>query len=191
MRTLDEIAIQFKTDKASAFNRTYAQPHDYCRHLERFFKPLRDKGIRLLEIGVGGGESIQTWLEYFPFAKIYGVDINHSTNPWNTPGSPIPRYTFIHGDQSNKVFWQSFIKVNGGDWDIVIDDGSHVGEHIITTFYSLFPHVSHGGIYEIEDLGVALGAAAWLRSQSEHVHVGASDIDSIHFSKELAILVKK
>lgn len=191
-QTLDEIAIRHQTDKASAFDRTWAKPHDYCRHLERFFAPHRDNPIKILEIGIGGGESARTWVEYFPKAHIYGVDIVANTNTWNTPGSTLHhRYKFSQGDQSSKAFWISFLKENGAGWNIIIDDGSHTGEHIITTFYALWPFVLSGGIYEIEDLAAAPGAAAWLRSQAEHVHAGTCDIDSIHFSKELAILVKK
>jgi hypothetical protein len=191
-QTLDDIAIRHETDKASRFSRTYAKPHDYCRHLERFFAPMRDKPIKLLEIGVGGGESIRTWLEYFPCASVVGVDMVEKTNTWNTPHSTLHhRYEFCQGDQSSKIFWQCFIADFGKNWDVIIDDGSHVGEHIITTFYALWPHVSSGGIYEIEDLIAAPGAAAWLRSMSEGVHLGWSDIDSLHFSQELAILVKR
>jgi hypothetical protein len=36
--------------------------------------------------------------------------------------------------------------------DIIIDDGSHVNEHVITSFRTLFPYLQDGGIYVIEDL---------------------------------------
>ena len=39
-------------------------------------------------------------------------------------------------------------------FDIVIDDGSHILEHIIKTFTHIFPHVKKGGYYFIEDLMV-------------------------------------
>src|SRR5258705_6198874 len=91
--TLDELAIKHGTDKASQFTRTYAKPHDYCRHLEGFFEPMRNHYINLIEIGVGGGESIKTWLDYFLAAQIYGVDLRHDTNEWDSLGaSPINRY---------------------------------------------------------------------------------------------------
>lgn len=191
VKTLDEIAIHHQTDKASQFSRTWAKPHDYCRHLERFFAPMRDHPLKLLEIGVGGGESIRTWLEYFPNAHVVGVDLVEKTNTWNTPGSKLHhRYKFCQGDQSSKTFWECFIADFGKNWDIIIDDGSHTGEHIITTFYALWPHVMSGGLYEVEDLAAAPGAAAWLRNLSVDAQQGASEIDSIYFSKELAIIRK-
>jgi len=192
MSTLDSIGIKFETDKASQFSRTYAKPHDYLRHLELFFEPLRDKPIKLLEIGVGGGESILTWLEYFPSAHIFGVDLVANTNAWNTPGQKTyERYTFSQGDQSSSVFWKSFIAKHGGDWDIIIDDGSHLSADIMGTFNALWPHVKSGGLYEIEDLGTAVNADQWLRQTLTPLHGNRSELDSIYFARELAILKKK
>jgi hypothetical protein len=192
MKTLDQIAIEHQTDKASQFTRTYAKPHDYCRHLERFFDPVRYKAIKILEIGIGGGESARTWLEYFPKALVHGVDIVHDTNPYNTPFSTeVPRYVFNCGDQTSEVFWKCFVADYGNEWDIIIDDGSHISSDIITTFGFLWPSVKPGGIYEIEDLNVAADAKAWLLAFVGNIHAGAGDVDAIHFSKELAIMRKR
>jgi demethylmacrocin O-methyltransferase len=35
--------------------------------------------------------------------------------------------------------------------ELIIDDGSHINEHIITTFKHLFPRLKEGGYYVIED----------------------------------------
>ena len=40
----------------------------------------------------------------------------------------------------------------GGPPDVIIDDGSHIGEHVCTTFEALFPSMAAGGVYVIEDL---------------------------------------
>lgn len=192
MKTLDEIMVECQSDKASVFTRTYAKPHNYCVHLERFFEPLRDKPIKLLEIGTGGGESMRAWLSYFTNAHVYGVDIVSNTNEWNAPGAKThPRYTFACGDQSDLKFWNKFIEVYGGDWDIICDDGSHVSSDMITTFGCLWPHVTAGGIYEAEDLNSAPEAAQWFSGVASAATLGHADIDSIYFSKELAILRKK
>ena len=191
MNTLDQLGITHQTDKASQFSRTYAKPHDYLRHLELFFGPLRNRAIKLLEIGVGGGESIQTWLDYFPQGKVFGVDMVHDTNEWNIPKlPPSERYTFVHGNQSSVVFWKSFLNVHGGDWDIIIDDGSHVSTDIITTFKCLWGSVRSGGFYEIEDLASAKEADLALRDMLTGLHAGTSEIDAIYFAKELCIMRK-
>jgi demethylmacrocin O-methyltransferase len=203
MKTLDEIAIHFGTDKATVHK---TGSHGYTPHYDKAFESFREKPAKFLEIGVGGGESIQTWLEYFthPRSYIYGVDTNHSTNPWNTPKATThERYTFCQGDQSHDVFWKCFIADYGSDWDIVMDDGGHFSNQIITSFNELWPKVKSGGLYCIEDLGVAYGAGSifvsagfpnhidWLRHKIDQMNSTNSDIDSITFARELAILRKK
>ena len=51
---------------------------------------------------------------------------------------------------------QSIVALAGpqeaGSVDIIIDDGSHQNEHVIKSFMSLFPLLSHNGIYAIEDV---------------------------------------
>ena len=42
-----------------------------------------------------------------------------------------------------------------GEPDIIIDDGSHLNEHVIKTFQILFPKLKNGGIYVIEDTQTA------------------------------------
>jgi hypothetical protein len=34
-----------------------------------------------------------------------------------------------------------------GKIDFIIDDGSHISEHIITSFKTLYPHIKKGGYY--------------------------------------------
>ena len=42
-----------------------------------------------------------------------------------------------------------------GGLDVVIDDGSHVMEHLHASFRTLFPLLSDGGVYLVEDLHTA------------------------------------
>jgi hypothetical protein len=58
----------------------------------------------------------------------------------------------IHiGDQTDEKFLEDVVKLTG-PLDFVIDDGSHVGEHIVKSFEILWKHVKPGGYYFIEDL---------------------------------------
>jgi hypothetical protein len=43
----------------------------------------------------------------------------------------------------------------GFGFDIIIDDGSHVNEHVITTFEYLLPILNNEGLYVIEDTQTA------------------------------------
>lgn len=200
MKTLDEIAIACQTDRATVFTRTYAKPHGYAPQYDRLFSPLRSRPVKLLEIGVGGGESIQMWLEYFPNAKIFGVDTSHDTNSWDTPGTK-DRYTFVNGDQSSMTFWACFLADYGAGWDIIIDDGGHFANQIITTFDAMWPALNPGGLYAIEDLGVSYGEGSvfvpppwpnhmdYIKAKLDEINLG-HEIEWAHFSKELAVFKK-
>jgi demethylmacrocin O-methyltransferase len=212
--TLDQIGIENGTDKASVFTRTYAKPHDYLRHMEKFFEPMRNEPIRLVEIGVGGGESIRTWLYYFLCAEVIGIDNVSVTNEWNLPrkfgefgkdytnddlaAKYYSRYAFHAADQTDPVFWACFAADYGKTIDIAIDDGSHEPKAVQTSFEGLWPLVKPGGLYCIEDLACGFTNPGWLThlewfgTTAENVILGGGNgIDSIYFSKELCILRKK
>jgi hypothetical protein len=202
LKTLDQLAIEHQTDRASVFTRTWGKPHDYARHYDKLFTPLRDQPVKLLEIGVGGGEGIRMRLEYFPNAKVFGVDNQHDTNPWDTVGAKThPRYTFSNGDQCDPDFWNVFIRLLGGDFGIIVDDGLHSNISVITTFNALWQHVKPGGFYAIEDLNTAYGGPSFfvspnwpnqvefLKGKIDELNKGGG-IDSIYFAKEICILKK-
>jgi hypothetical protein len=146
---LDALARLHGTDKSS-------HHHGYARLYQRHFAARRATARRLLEIGVGGinswrgydtsegGQSLRMWSDYFPNAEIVGVDIH----PKAVAGA---RIRFEQGDQSDPVFLRALIE-KYRPFDIVIDDGSHVGRHIIASFTALWDAVSPGGVYVIEDL---------------------------------------
>lgn len=201
MKTLDTIAIECQTDRASVFTRTWGKPHNYAIHYDKLFSEERNEEVKLLEIGSASGEGIRMWMEYFESGSIYGVDNVKDTCDWNRPGRH-GHFTFIYGDQSSEVFWNCFKVDYGDDWDIIIDDGSHANSDIITSFNALWPGLNPGGFYAVEDLGVAYGGDSyflkpgfpnhmdWLKQKIDAMNTGRSDIDSIYLSKELAVFKK-
>ena len=162
----------------------------------------------MLEIGVGSGASIKGWLGYFDQAMIVGVDIAKDTNPWNTPGNMVhPRYSFNQGNQSDPEFWKGFITDHGSDWDVVVDDGGHYADQVITSYTCLWPHIKTRGFYCIEDLGVSYPhlwekygdvfvKPPWphhmdfLKGKLDELNQGVGGIDSIYLARELAIIKK-
>ena len=119
----------------------------YDRHLSRF----RNTDVRILEIGVYSGGSLEMWRDYFgPKVQIFGVDIEESCTVYRKNGVE------IHiGDQSNRGFWQEF-KKQVGPVDIVIDDGGHQPIQQLVSIEELLPHVRPGGVYLCEDVHGAM-----------------------------------
>jgi hypothetical protein len=202
MKTLEDLAQKYDNDKAVV--KRDGTGHGYTPHYGRAFDPIRNDRLKVLEIGVASGPSIQMWLDYFPNAHVYGVDIVANTNEWNTVGAKThERYTFVEGDQSQSVFWSRFLSGHGGDWDIIVDDGGHRNDQIITTFCSLWGALKPGGFYCIEDLGVCYTAGSifvvaglpnhsdFMKAKLDEVLQGKHNIDWMSLSKELAIIKKQ
>lgn len=141
---LDDLATRYGADKCGAV-------HWYTPHYERHLGILRYDPVRVLEIGIGGysfktlgGESLYMWQRFFPRGIIYGLDI------FDKPAVVGPRIQTLRGDQNDPGFLQK-IADTAGPFDVIIDDGSHVNEHVRTSFEALFRHVRPGGYYVIED----------------------------------------
>lgn len=134
MKTLQEIGLEHGTDKAHT--------HFYCDTYDYYFKEWREKELVLLEIGVAAGSSLKMWREYFPLAKVYGIDINEDCKGY-VDGVHI-------GSQTDTIFLDKLFSEIGIP-DIIVEDGSHVGQDMIDTFKYIFPKMKSGGLYFLED----------------------------------------
>ena len=114
---------------------------------EHHFSRLRERPIKMLEIGVFGGGSLQMWREYFhPESQIVGIDINPDCA--DAAGERIA----VHiGSQADPEFL-SEIRDMYGSFDIILDDGSHKSSHVITSFDNLYDAVVPDGTYMVEDM---------------------------------------
>lgn len=121
-------------------------PH-YLRFYEQIFAVHRGQPVRMLEIGVQYGGSLDLWRKYFgPRATLFGIDID----PECATRVEAPNQVRI-GSQADPEFLKSVVDEMGGV-DIVLDDGSHVASHQVASFRALWPRLSYGGVYVIEDL---------------------------------------
>src|ERR1700675_310486 len=95
---------------------------------EKHFAKFRGTNVRVLEIGIDHGGSLQLWKRYFgKYAEIFGVDIN--------PAAMFsePQITTYCMDEVDPAI------ADLGPWDIIIDDGSHDIKHQAITFGNLWP----------------------------------------------------
>lgn len=114
------------------------------------FTEIRARGaaVRILEIGVFSGGSLQMYEAFFgdiPL-EIVGVDIDPECRTFASD-----RVTIEIGDQQDPEFWQDII-ARHPPFDIIIDDGGHTTEQQIASFENLFDHVRPGGLYVVEDV---------------------------------------
>ncbi len=147
MDPLSRLAVRNGGDKFGA--------HLYTPIYHKMFRKLRDKPIRLLEIGVGGqqdpdagGSSLMMWAEYFLAGVIIGVDI--ASKRLQLPS----RVKVVQGSQDDPALLQQIV-TQYGPFDIVVDDGSHHNELTKKTFRLLYPTLRARGIYAVEDTQTA------------------------------------
>lgn len=137
--------------------------HTYSKHYYAIMEHMNVKN--LLEIGIGTkkimvpivgqdyaeGASLKAWRDFFPSATIYGLDIDESVLFEDT------RIKCHYVDQSNEQsILKTINKIFADDgiqsFDIIIDDGSHIQQHMLCSLKTLSKFVSIGGIYIIEDI---------------------------------------
>lgn len=126
--TLHELAVKYGSDKAE---------HGYCDFYEQHL-PKNPK--KILEIGILKGASIRMWREYFPEAEIHGLDLFEENSI-----PDIDNVTFWKGSQTDYKLLEQLCKQ---DFDLIIDDCSHVSRHQLVSFFALY---KKGCAYFIED----------------------------------------
>lgn len=129
--------------------------HNYIDVYSLHFAPFRKLPVAFLEIGVGGyddptagGQSLRMWKDYFSNGRIHALDI------FDKSYHQEERIRIFQGSQADCECLDK-IHREVGDFDIIVDDGSHMNEHIVTSFEILFPMLKSGGIYVVEDIQTA------------------------------------
>ena len=145
---LTRLANKYGTSKG---NRAFGG-HYYTRIYHQLFADLRNRPITLLEIGLqhpsdhrdAAIPSFRMWRDYFPWARLIGFDIDDFSS------ISFSNCRILQGDMSSRDDLSQLFAL--GPFDIVIDDASHASAHQQIALACLFPHVTPGGFYFIEDL---------------------------------------
>ena len=140
MKKLDEIAIEVNTDKSS-------EVHNYCNKYEKWLPFNRLDEITILEIGVQTGSSLFLGKEFYPNSTVIGIDIDKRCKLYEDSAKKI----FVEIGSQIDLDFLSRISEKWGSFDMILDDGSHINSHVITSFNKLFHSVKPHGVYIIED----------------------------------------
>jgi glycosyltransferase involved in cell wall biosynthesis len=121
----------------------------YLTEYDRLFDDYRDKPVRLLEIGIQNGGSLEIWSKYFSNASaLIGCDINPDCARLSYDD---PCIVVIVGD-ANAPNVREQVLLHSPQFDIIIDDGSHLSNDIIKSFALYFPRIAENGVFIAEDL---------------------------------------
>lgn len=136
---------KYKCDKG------YKHRYDYV--YEKIFESVKDQELNILEIGVFKGASTQAFVEYFPNAKFYALDLFVRVKPEEIDILNHERVQWLKGDSINPAIRSQVAKAFPGvKFDFIIDDGMHTPKANKATFENLKPLLKDGGSYIIEDV---------------------------------------
>ena len=161
--SLTELANRHASDKGTIGPSPRWPVHNYADVYEAYLQELRDRELTLLEIGLGvtgnnwhsaivhgrntGGASLKMWYDYFPKARIMGMDVNACPELNNE------RITTYVGHQGRTDDLDAFLReVGETQFDLIFDDGSHRPDDQQVSLGCLFKALKPGGMYFIEDL---------------------------------------
>jgi len=127
-----------------------------------FLMPLAHKHPppKVLEIGLGcnmhygPGASAKLWRKVLPNAELWEVDVDAQCINKHHDSLARLRITALTGDQKDTGAMERWLTAARGSYDVVIDDGEHANGAILSTFNVLWPKLTAGGLYFIEDLQV-------------------------------------
>lgn len=123
------------------------KPTSYFQIYGEFLAPLRERPVRLLELGIATGASLLMWRDYFPAGLVSGID-------WTPPAlADTDRIAMYAGSQDDLVLLDR-AGAERGPFDVIVDDCAHLGATAEVSFWHLFcRHLRPGGLYAIEDWG--------------------------------------
>ncbi len=158
---LCEIMGRNKSDKGS--KNIISSWHNYTTLYYTIFKHLKDKPIRLFELGLGTnnvnipsnmgkdgvpGASLYGWREFFPNAQIFGADIDK-----DILFSSENIATFFcdqRSPESIQNLWNN--KELESNFDIIVEDGLHEFDANVCFFENSLHKLNVNGIFVIENI---------------------------------------
>lgn len=120
---------------------------------EEEFKALREKNIRLLEIGVRHGASVHLWNKYFKSIDITGID--NSSDLDLADGKQV-NIEWINAENIKIINADAYSSLVAGTlvnkYDVIIDDGPHTIKSQVFCIKNYAVKLSKDGVLIVEDI---------------------------------------
>jgi hypothetical protein len=140
---LTKLGHVFGTDKVDETHTRNGRA--YTDVYERYLRPWRRRRFTMLELGVFRGDSLRMWDAFFPRATVVGLDLEQSA------AELAPEFDVAVGSQADPEILDDVLRRHP-DVRLVVDDASHITSLTIASFRYLFPRLSRGSLYIMEDL---------------------------------------
>jgi hypothetical protein len=140
---LQQLVDNSRTDKNTV--------HSYLEVYDSLFSRIRESAQNVLEVGVSEGGSIKLWHDYFPTAKIYGIDITPIRLTWKDI-LPLKRVHILPNISAYEKRTLDILESLHVKFDMILDDGTHFPQDQIYFVKNYLPFLSDTGIFIVEDL---------------------------------------
>ena len=156
-KDLNSLFEHFNSDKGEYFINQYLQPakknknkieaHGYAKIYEEVFNVFKEKNINILELGSFYGNAAAALFFYFDKANIFSGDINPDMFKYKSN-----RIKNFYIDSSSRNSLENDLISKKNNFDIIIEDASHMLKDQIISLFMLFPLVNSGGYFIVEEL---------------------------------------
>ena len=149
--SLDKLFSHYGTDKSEYSKDKKNKTHGFSKYYEKHLSFLKEKKIKILEIGSFSGASAAAFSKYFSNCEIYCLDINISNFKYYSKKINVFGLNSSNPKMVSKFLKKINLKETFKYFDIIIDDGSHKNSDQLNTLNHFYQYLVDGGFYVIED----------------------------------------
>ena len=149
--SLDELFSHYGSDKSEFSKDKKNKTHGFSKYYEKHLSFLKDKKIKILEIGSFSGASAAAFSKYFSNCEIYCLDINISNFKYYSKKIHVFGFDSSNLKMVTNFIKKIYLKETFKYFDIIIDDGSHKLSDQLKALNHFYQYLVDGGFYIIED----------------------------------------
>ena len=156
-KDLNYLCEYFNSDKGEKFKNQYAKPskqddkkiiaHGYAKIYEKYLKGNKEKNLNIIELGSFYGNASAAFYFYFKNSQIYSADINPDMYSYRSKRL----HNFFTDTSSRSSIEKNILKKNI-QFDLIIEDASHMLKDQIISLFMLFPLVEKDGFFITEEI---------------------------------------
>ena len=156
-KDLNYLCEYFNSDKGEKFKNQYAKPskqddkkiiaHGYAKIYEKYLKEHKEKNLNIIELGSFYGNASAAFYFYFKNSQIYSADINPDMYLYRSK-----RLINFFTDTSSRSSIEKNILKKDIQFDLIIEDASHMLKDQIISLFVLFKNLRSGGFFIVEEI---------------------------------------
>ena len=156
-KDLNYLCEYFNSDKGEKFTNQYAKPskqddkkiiaHGYAKIYEKYLQEHKEKNLNIIELGSFYGNASAAFYFYFKNSRIYSADINPDMYLYRSK-----RLINFFTDTSSRSSIERNILKKNIQFDLIIEDASHMLKDQIISLFILFKNLKSGGFFIVEEI---------------------------------------